>query len=152
MTGTNEHAKQNQQGTVEQAPGQLFSEDLRRLPDDVGYRGPVACKAADITYRQLDYWARTGLVVPSVRSAAGSGSQRLYSFRDVLTLKIVKRLLTTGVSLQNIRQAVEHLRASGVDEIAQVTLMSDGAKIYECRSAEEVVDLLSGGQGVFGIT
>ena len=151
MTGTNEHAEQNQQGTVEQAQGQLFIEDLRRLPDDVGYRGPVACKAADITYRQLDYWARTGLVVPSVRSAAGSGSQRLYSFRDVLTLKIVKRLLTTGVSLQNIRQAVEHLRASGVDEIAQVTLMSDGAKIYECRSAEEVVDLLSGGQGVFGI-
>ncbi|MTA97939.1 MAG: MerR family transcriptional regulator, partial [Actinobacteria bacterium] len=72
MTGTNEHAEQNQQGTVEQAQGLLFSEDLRHLPDDVGYRGPVACKAADITYRQLDYWARTGLVVPSVRSAAGS--------------------------------------------------------------------------------
>jgi len=135
----------------EQAQGLLFTEDLRHLPDDVGYRGPTACKAAGITYRQLDYWARTGLVEPSVRHAHGSGSQRLYSFRDVLVLKIVKRLLDTGVSLQNIRSAVNHLRDRGVDDIAQITLMSDGASIYECHSAEEVVDLLSGGQGVFGI-
>ena len=78
----------------------------------VGYRGPTACSAAGITYRQLDYWARTGLVAPSVRSAAGSGSQRLYSFKDILVLKVVKRLLDTGVSLQNIRTAVEHLRAA----------------------------------------
>ena len=78
---------------------------------DVGFRGPVACAAADITYRQLDYWARTGLVEPSVRPATGSGTQRLYGFRDILVLKVVKRLLDTGVSLQNIRTAVEHLRA-----------------------------------------
>jgi DNA-binding transcriptional MerR regulator len=129
----------------------LFADDLRHLPDDVGYRGPTACKAAGITYRQLDFWARTGLVEPSVRTAQGSGSQRLYSFRDVLVLKIVKRLLDTGVSLQNIRSAVNHLRDRGVEDIAQITLMSDGASIYECRSADEVVDLLSGGQGVFGI-
>lgn len=135
----------------EQAQGQLFSEDLRNLPEDLGYRGPIAAKAAGITYRQLDYWDRTALVQPSVRGAAGSGSSRLYSFRDVLTLKIVQRLLTTGVSLQNVRKAVEFLRARGVDEVAQVTLMSDGATIYECHSAEEVVDLLAGGQGVFGI-
>jgi DNA-binding transcriptional MerR regulator len=131
--------------------GLLFGDDVRSLPADVGFRGPVACSAAGITYRQLDYWARTGLVEPTVRSAAGSGSQRLYSFRDILVLKVIKRLLDTGVSLQNIRSAVEHLRDSGVDDLAQVTLMSDGASVYECRSQDEVIDLVQGGQGVFGI-
>ena len=131
--------------------GLLFGDDAASIPSDVGFRGPVACSAAGITYRQLDYWARTGLVEPSVRTAAGSGSQRLYSFRDILVLKVIKRLLDTGVSLQNIRSAVEHLRESGVDDLAQVTLMSDGASVYECRSQDEVIDLVQGGQGVFGI-
>ena len=131
--------------------GLLFTDDLPVLPEDMGYRGPTACSAAGITYRQLDYWARTGLVEPSIRSAAGSGSQRLYSFRDILVLKVVKRLLDTGVSLQNIRTAVGHLRERGVDDLAQITLMSDGASVYECTSADEVVDLVQGGQGVFGI-
>jgi len=120
-------------------------------PAEIGYRGATACVAAGISYRQLDYWARTGLVEPSVRTAAGSGSQRLYGFRDILVLKIVKRLLDTGVSLQNIRTAVEHLRARGVSDLESITLMSDGASIYECSSADEIVDLLQGGQGVFGI-
>jgi DNA-binding transcriptional MerR regulator len=131
--------------------GLLFTDDLPVLPEDMGYRGPTACAAAGITYRQLDYWARTGLVEPSIRGAAGSGSQRLYSFRDILVLKVVKRLLDTGVSLQNIRTAVSHLRERGVDDLAQITLMSDGASVYECTSADEVVDLVQGGQGVFGI-
>jgi DNA-binding transcriptional MerR regulator len=117
----------------------------------VGYRGPTACAAAGITYRQLDYWARTGLVEPSVRSASGSGSQRLYGFRDILALKIVKRLLDTGVSLQNIRIAVGYLRARGDADLSGVTLMSDGASVYECTSPSEVFDLVQGGQGVFGI-
>jgi DNA-binding transcriptional MerR regulator len=122
------------------------------VPDDlVGYRVPSACQVAGITYRQLDYWARTGLVVPSIRSAAGSGSQRLYSFKDILVLKIVKRLLDAGISLQNIRIAVDHLRSRGVQDLAGITLFSDGTSVYECTSAEEVVDLLQGGQGVFGI-
>ncbi|WP_428986103.1 MerR family transcriptional regulator [Streptomyces pyxinae] len=119
--------------------------------DPVGYRGPTACAAAGITYRQLDYWARTGLVEPSVRAAYGSGTQRLYSFRDVVVLKIVKRFLDTGVSLQNIRAAVQHLRARGFCDLERMTLMSDGATVYECSSPDEVVDLLQGGQGVFGI-
>src|SRR5580692_186872 len=119
--------------------------------DPLGYRGPTACSAAGITYRQLDYWARTGLVEPSVRPAHGSGSQRLYSFRDILVLKVVKRLLDTGISLQQIRAAVQHLRDHGTDDLAEVTLMSDGVSVYECTSADEVVDLLAGGQGVFGI-
>jgi DNA-binding transcriptional MerR regulator len=119
--------------------------------DGTGYRGPTACNAAGITYRQLDYWARTGLVEPSVRGAHGSGSQRLYSFRDILVLKVVKRLLDTGISLQQIRAAVHHLRDRGTSDLAQVTLMSDGVSVYECTSPDEVVDLLAGGQGVFGI-
>jgi len=131
--------------------GLLFDDDVAPLPEDVGYRGPTACSAAGITYRQLDYWARTGLVEPTVRTAGGSGTQRLYSFRDVLLLKVIKRLLDAGVSLQQIRSAVHHLRERGTDDITRVTLMSDGASVYECRSAEEVIDLLQGGQGVFGI-
>jgi len=118
---------------------------------EIGYRGATACLAAGISYRQLDYWARTGLVEPSIRGAAGSGSQRLYGFRDILVLKIVKRLLDTGVSLQNIRTAVEHLRSTGISDLERITLMSDGASIYECTSADDIVDLLQGGQGVFGI-
>ena len=128
----------------------LFPDDS--VPDEyVGYRGSTACQAAGITYRQLDYWARTSLVVPTVRDAIGSGTQRLYSFTDILVLKVVKRLLDTGVSLQNIRVAVEHLRKRGIEDLAGVTLFSDGATVYECTSPEEIVDLLQGGQGVFGI-
>ena len=133
------------------AQGLLFDDDLPELSDDIGYRGPTACRAAGITYRQLDYWARTGLVEPSVRSATGSGTQRLYGFRDILVLKVVKRLLDTGVSLQQIRVAIQALRQRGVEDLAQITLMSDGASVYECTSADEVIDLLQGGQGVFGI-
>lgn len=118
---------------------------------EVGYRGATACSAAGITYRQLDYWARTSLVEPSIRTASGSGTQRLYGFGDILVLKIVKRLLDAGVSLQNIRTAVDHLRSRGVRDLEQITLMSDGASIYECTSTDEIIDLLAGGQGVFGI-
>ena len=121
------------------------------LEETVGYRGVTACHAAGISYRQLDYWARTSLVVPSVRDASGSGTQRLYSFRDIVVLKVVKRLLDTGVSLQNIRVAVDHLRRRGVRDLAKITLFSDGTTVYECTSPEEIVDLLQGGQGVFGI-
>jgi DNA-binding transcriptional MerR regulator len=131
--------------------GILFGEQPAARPEDIGYRGPTACQAAGITYRQLDYWARTGLVEPSIREASGSGTQRLYGFRDILVLKVVKRLLDTGISLQQIRTAVGYLREQGTDELAGVTLMSDGVSVYECTSPDEVVDLLQGGQGVFGI-
>ena len=133
------------------AQGLLFTDDLPELREDTGYRGPTACRAAGITYRQLDYWARTGLVEPSVRSATGSGTQRLYGFRDILVLKVVKRLLDSGVSLQQIRVAISHLRERGVEDLSRITLMSDGASVYQCTSAEEIIDLVQGGQGVFGI-
>jgi DNA-binding transcriptional MerR regulator len=140
-----DEVQQPEQGTLFADPGMPTGDEL------IGYRGPTACAAAGITYRQLDYWARTELVAPTVRSASGSGTQRLYSFKDILVLKVVKRLLDTGVSLQNIRVAVEALRQRGVDDLAGITLLSDGSSVYECTSSEEVVDLLRGGQGVFGI-
>jgi DNA-binding transcriptional MerR regulator len=123
--------------------------------DTRGYRGTVACAAAGITYRQLDYWARTELVQPSLTpGGAGSSSYagRLYSFRDVIVLKIVKRLLDAGISLHNIRAAIAHIHARGSAELADITLMSDGAAVYECVSAEQVVELVHAGQGVFGIS
>ena len=117
----------------------------------LGYRAPAVQQAAGVTYRQLDYWARTALIEPSIRSAAGSGSQRLYSFTDVVTVRVIKRLLDTGVSLQNVRIAVDHLRARGQDGLASLTLVCDGVSVYECTTDEEILDLLRGGQGVFGI-
>ena len=138
--------------TFEGRPGYVQESLFDIGPDEeLGYRVPIACQVAGITYRQLDYWARTDLVKPSIRTARGSGSQRLYSFKDVLVLKIVKRLLDTGISLQNIRLAVDSLRDRGVNDLAELTLVSDGATVYECRSNDEVIDLLAGGQGVFGI-
>ena len=131
--------------------GLLFTDGMPELDGNPGYRGAVAARAAGISYRQLDYWARTELVQPTVRGAAGSGSQRLYGFRDILVLKLVKRLLDTGISLQQIRTAVNQLRESGVSDLAQTTLMSDGASVYLCTSDDEVIDLVSRGQGVFGI-
>ena len=159
MTGNGDkaaHERESDKAALDAAEaadsqGLLFDDDVSPLPSDTGYRGPTACNAAGITYRQLDYWARTGLVEPSVRGASGSGSQRLYSFRDILLLKVIKRLLDAGISLQQIRTAVQHLRKRGTDDLTRVTLMSDGATVYECTSADEIVDLLAGGQGVFGI-
>ncbi|MFZ2427908.1 MAG: MerR family transcriptional regulator, partial [Propioniciclava sp.] len=129
----------------------LFEGDFAPLPEDIGFRGPIACSAAGITYRQLDYWARTGLVVPSIKTADGSGSHRLYGFRDILLLKVVKRLLDVGISLQQIRAAILHLRERGVRDLTSVTLMSDGVSVYEAVSDEEIIDLVHGGQGVFAI-
>ena len=129
----------------------LFTDGLPSNDPTIGYRGTSAATAAGISYRQLDYWDRTGLVQPSVRGATGSGTQRLYALRDILVLKLVKRLLDTGVSLQQIRIAINQLRKSGINDLAKTTLMSDGAKVYLCNSNEEVIDLLGRGQGVFGI-
>jgi DNA-binding transcriptional MerR regulator len=129
----------------------LFTDGMPIIREEQGYRGQIAASAAGITYRQLDYWARTGLIEPTVQSAQGSGSQRLYGFRDILVLKLVKRLLDTGISLQQIRVAVDQLRASGISDLAETTLMSDGASVYLCTSNDEVIDLVSRGQGVFGI-
>lgn len=115
-----------------------------------GFRGPQVCKIVGITYRQLDYWARTELATPSIQPAQGSGSQRLYAFEDLVELKLIKKLLDAGVSLHRVRAAIDYLRSLGED-VAGVTLVSDGNSIYACHSENEVVDVLRQGQGVFGI-
>lgn len=121
--------------------------------NNAGYRAPQVCSLVGITYRQLDYWARTGLILPSVQAAKGSGSQRLYGFGDIVQLKVVKRLLDAGMSLKKIRSAIQILREQlqNNNPLADVTLLSDGATIYAAHSADEVVDIFQRGQGVFGI-
>lgn len=130
----------------------LFEGDYSPVPSDLGFRGPLAQRVAGITYRQLDYWARTGLVVPSIKEADGSGSQRLYSFRDILLLRVVKRFLDVGISLRQIRTAVDHLRSRGTGDVTSVTLVSDGFSVFEVTSANELFDLSRGGQGMFMIS
>ncbi len=118
-----------------------------------GYRAPQVCNLVGITYRQLDYWARTGLITPSLQRATGSGSQRLYTFGDIVQLKVVKRLLDAGMSLKKIRKAMDILREelASSSPLSDVTLLSDGKTIYAAHSPSEVVDVFRGGQGVFGI-
>ncbi|WP_342011732.1 MerR family transcriptional regulator, partial [Corynebacterium bovis] len=106
---------------------------------------------AGITYRQLDYWTRTGLVAASITPAAGSGTRRLYSFRDILIVKIIASLLDAGLSLKAVRTALNTLTDLGVDDLAATTLFSDGSTIYHCHSSDEIIDLLAAGQGVFGV-
>jgi DNA-binding transcriptional MerR regulator len=118
--------------------------------DDQGYRVPDVCRIVGISYRQLDYWTRTGLVRPSVKDARGSGTQRLYSFQDLALLKIIKKLLDTGVSLQQVRKAIGTLRSLKEPEVG-ATIVSDGSRIYAVESPEAVVDLLARGQGVFAL-
>ena len=119
----------------------------------IGFRAPQVCKLVGITYRQLDYWARTDLLRPSTQEASGSGSQRLYSFTDLVQLKVIKRLLDAGMSLKRIRSAVDILRDQLASDqpLADVTLLSDGTTIFAAHSPDEVVDVFRRGQGVFGI-
>ena len=115
-----------------------------------GYRGPQACKIVGITYRQLDYWTRTGLVQASLRGAQGSGTQRLYSFNDLLQLKVIKRLTEAGASLKKVRQAIDYVQTNLEDDWSKATIATDGNGVYACTSDAEVVDLLRSGQGVLG--
>ena len=121
------------------------------MPEEQGYRVPDVQRLVGISYRQLDYWARTGLVRPSVKDADGSGSQRQYSFHDLLQLRIIKKLLDAGVSLQRVRKAIDFLKDHLKKSPQGLTLMSDGTRIYAFESPDEVFDLLQRGQGVFGI-
>lgn len=115
-----------------------------------GYRGPQVCKIVGISYRQLDYWTTTKLVTPSVRDAEGSGSQRLYSFEDIVQLRIIKKLLDTGISLQKIRHAMDFVRDRGYD-LRHVLLMSDGKEVYALDDQRDMFNILKRGQGVFAI-
>ena len=116
-----------------------------------GYRGPQVCKIVGITYRQLDYWARTDLIRPSIADARGSGTQRRYSYRDLVELKVIKSLLDGGVSLQSARRALEYLRDHLGDDIASANLVLNGSGSIVVRSDGELIDLVRRGQGVLNI-
>jgi DNA-binding transcriptional MerR regulator len=120
---------------------------------NLGFRSPQVCKVVGISYRQLDYWDRTGLLGPSLQEALGSGTQRLYSFQDIVTLRVVKRLKDAGTSLHKIRSAFEQLELEVGDDWRErdITLLGDGTSIYAATSPEQMIDLLAKGQGVFGI-
>ncbi|HEX9892020.1 MAG TPA: MerR family transcriptional regulator [Actinomycetota bacterium] len=119
--------------------------------DKQGYRAPQVTDLLGISYRQLDYWDRIGLVKPSVRGAQGSGSQREYSFEDLLQLRVIKQLLDAGISLQKVRKAVEYIRGHLGEQPQGLNILSDGTHIYAATSPDEVFDVLQKGQGVFAI-
>jgi DNA-binding transcriptional MerR regulator len=116
-----------------------------------GFRGPQVCGIVGITYRQLDYWDRTGLSRPSLAKARGSGSQRLYSYRDLLELKVIKQLLDGGVNLRQARRAIECLRESVGEDLTAANLVIAGEGSVLMSTGEEIIDLLRGGQGVFNV-
>lgn len=116
----------------------------------VGYRGPQVCKVVGITYRQLDYWTTTGLIRPSIRDAEGSGSQRLYAFDDIVQLKVVKRLLDAGISLQQIRKALDWVREHDLS-LSNVTLIADAKQVYALTEERDLLDVIKRGQGVFAL-
>jgi DNA-binding transcriptional MerR regulator len=119
--------------------------------DEQGYRGPQVCQIVGITYRQLDYWARTNLIRPSVADAKGSGSQRRYSYNDLLELKVIKNLLDAGISLRSARTAIDYLRQHLETDVASANLVLDGSRSVLVQTGEEIVDLLRRGQGVLNI-
>jgi DNA-binding transcriptional MerR regulator len=119
--------------------------------DEVGFRGPQVCKIVGISYRQLDYWARTDLVRPSLADAHGSGTQRRYSYRDLVRLKVIKDLIDAGVKLQTARRAIEYLREDLGEDWASASLVLNGANSVLARDGEALVDLVRHGQGVLNI-
>ena len=119
--------------------------------EEVGYGGPQVCKIVGISYRQLDYWARTDLIRPSLADAAGSGTQRRYSYRDLVALKVIKSLLDAGLSLQTARKAIEYLRDHLREDLASASLVLDGSSSVLVRSGDDMIDLVRRGQGVLNI-
>ena len=134
------------------APTTRTDDGTGPVPDAVkqSFGGPEAAKIVGITYRQLDHWARKGLVLPSVTAAAGSGSQRRYSYSDLLELKVIKNLRDAGLSLQRIQKAFDYIRRHLDGQTVGLRIFSDGTHVYACRSNDEVIDLLDSGQVVFG--
>jgi DNA-binding transcriptional MerR regulator len=119
--------------------------------EGVGYRGPQVCQIVGITYRQLDYWARTDLVRPSLADAHGSGTKRAYSYRDLVVLKVIKDLLDAGLSLQAIRQAIDYLRRELGADVAAARLVISPSSVALIHGDGDIIDLLRRGQGVFNI-
>jgi DNA-binding transcriptional MerR regulator len=120
-------------------------------PEQIGYSGRRAAEIVGISYRQLDYWARTDLVRPSVTDAQGSGSRREYSYRDLLELKVIKTLLDSGIKLESVRQVFSYLREQLGEDISAANLVISGRKSVLVKNGEELIDVLQHGQGVLSV-
>ena len=131
--------------------GELFSPEQAEGTTR-GYRGTVAAQVAGITYRQLDYWARKRIVEPSIKASHGSGSRRLYSFKDVVILAVLKRLLDAGVNLVNATNTVNYLERRTVGQLEHVTVVCDGDQVTECSGPDQVFALMQSGRAVFAIS
>ena len=115
-----------------------------------GFSGTKAAQLVGITYRQLDYWARTELIRPSLTDAAGSGSRRLYSYRDLLELKVVKSLLDAGIKLESVREVFEFMRTHVNSDIAAAHIVISGKSVLFCEG-DQLIDILKQGQGVLNV-
>lgn len=115
------------------------------------FTGKRTAEIVGITYRQLDYWARTDLIRPSIVDAAGSGSRRRYSYQDLLELKVIKSLLDAGLRLESVRDVFDYLRDQLGEDIASANLVINGSKSVVTNSGEELIDLLQNGQGVLNV-
>ena len=115
-----------------------------------GFSGTKAAQVVGITYRQLDYWARTGLVRPSLVDAAGSGSRRQYSYRDLLELKVIKNLLDAGIKLESVRDVFEYLRSHLNEDVVTAHLVIDGSAVIFC-DGDGLIDVVRKGQGVLNV-
>ncbi|MCE2512320.1 MAG: MerR family transcriptional regulator [Acidimicrobiia bacterium] len=116
-----------------------------------GYSASLTADVVGITYRQLDYWARTDLVVPSLVKATGSGSRRQYSYSNLLELKVIKRLLDSGIKLEKVRSIFDYMRSELQEDISRANLVIDGSNVVCARSDAEFIDVLQRGQGVLNV-
>ena len=115
-----------------------------------GFSGKKAAEIVGITYRQIDYWARTDLIRPSSCDAAGSGSRRIYSYRDLLELRVIKTLLDAGIKLESVRDVFKYLRNHVESEIAAAHIVISGQSVVLCQG-DQLVDVLRNGQGVLNV-
>lgn len=121
------------------------------MASETGFSGKRTAEIVDITYRQLDYWARTDLVRPSLADASGSGSRRQYSYRDLLELKVIKSLLDSGIRLEQVRKVFAYMRNHLGEDVASANLVIDGSNSVVVNTGEELIDLLQNGQGVLNV-
>ena len=124
---------------------------MNEMVDEQGYSGTKAANIVGISYRQLDYWARTDLVRPSLSDAHGSGSRRMYSYRDLLELRVIKSLLDAGIKLESVRQAFRYLREHVDSDIAAATLVISGSDVVLCEGAMLLDVVRRAGQGVLNV-
>ncbi|HEY6003879.1 MAG TPA: MerR family transcriptional regulator [Anaeromyxobacter sp.] len=117
-----------------------------------GFSSKIVLELAGITYRQLDYWARTGLVRSSIRQAAGRGSRRVYSFEDLVAFRVVARLLGAGASLQAVRRAVQYLKRHTDRPLSTLALISDGKRVLALtEDPQKMIEATAEGQVVIAI-